>query len=315
MRIYISDEIFQKIPWYEILTVINKAIIQHHEIELDDQGVGYNGWLYSCANDDPDIAGLISFSLVSSIFVGSKRSVKVKITPAADDEVTFKELDDCLLRSFFIYVENARADKKFLYSILTPELIRDLKKQEKIGAVVFENAGGITELAKKVVDDYDSRAKLSLRSFALFDSDALIPGVPSTDANTAKMACVKVKIPFYCLSRRAIENYIPGPALLAYAKAKGGAQLKAQRTKLARAFMRMDLNQQCHFHMKDGLKAPHGGNYAHIDQRDVVTLTQGFGNHLSECFDENGFVDRKLLEDSNAWLELELLATTIMEVL
>jgi hypothetical protein len=314
MQINIADEVFGFIPAFKILNAIHTAINQHHELMIDFNGSAYLNWVAECeAHLDPEISVLLAYALGSSIFVGSKRFVQVVNSPSKKNQITFDELEKVMLRSFFIYVENGRADKRFVYSLLSPELRRDLRHQENISAVTFENAGGISELAKKLVDDHKSRSKLPLRAFALFDSDALEPGVASKDALEAQKVCRDLEIPFYCLSKRAIENYIPDDALLSFAAASSTEVLRMQRKRLARAVGRLSDVQKSHFHMKEGFKAPHGPLYAHVRQGDAETLLSGFGSHLSECYNEGGIIDKKCLEQSDGWAELEGLVTILME--
>jgi len=317
VQINFADEIFDVVPAYQILGAMHTAIRQHHAVLVDPGGPGYTKWVAICSSQlgDSDISYLISITLISSIFVDSQRYVEVVSTPSSLAQITFTELTESILRSFHIYVENGRADKRFIYALLTPELRRDLKEQEKIGAVTFESSGGITELARKIVDDDSARTKLSLRAFALFDSDALSPGVPSRDAKDAQRACKSVGVPFYCLERRAIENYIPENALSAYASTSNNAQTRINRVRIARAFGRLSVEQQSHFHMKDGFGAPHGQLYDDIAEQDRETLMTGFGSHLSSCYDEGGIANRACLETSTGWAELQKVIGSLMEVL
>jgi hypothetical protein len=316
MQISFTDEIFESTPAHKIVSAIYTAIDQHHEIMVDFTGSHFSKWLSHCeANVDPELPTLLSYALGTSIFVGSKRFIEVVKAPSKKHQVTFDELTTVLLRSFFIYVENGRADKRFIYSLLPPELRRDVQHQVKIGAIVFENAGGITELSRKIADDYQTRAKLSLRAFALFDSDALAPQTPSKDAIEAITTCDMFDIPHYCLSRRAIENYIPNEALLVYAKAGNTEDQRNQRKRIARAVARLSEEQKSHFHMKDGFSAPHGPLYENLNDTDRATLSSGFGSHLSDCYNDGGIVDRKSLESSGGWEELQGLVSMMMEVL
>lgn len=316
MQINFADEVFGAARPHEILHAITTAIDQHHEVIIDFAGKNYSKWLTYCeAQIDSDLSALLAYAVGTSIFVGSKRFIEVVIQPAHGNQVTLAELTNVLLRSFFIYVENGRADKRFIYSILSPELRREMRQQVHITAITFENAGGITELAKKLVDDHNSRSKLSLRAFALFDSDALVPGVPSKDALEAQRICSALQIPFHCLSMRAIENYIPDDALLSYSATATTEDQRKQRKRVARAVARLSDDQRSHFHMKDGFKAPHGPQYDDLNPEDRATLSSGFGNHLSDCYNEGGIVDRRSLEQSSGWAELESLVTTIMEAL
>lgn len=314
MQISISDEIFRAEAPYRILNAIHTAVDQHHELLIDLEGPSYKAWLSHCeASLDPDVTVLLTYAFGSSIFVGSKRSVEVVIAPKKISEVTFGELTTVLLRSFYIYVENGRADKRFIYAVLSPDLRRDIKRQVEIGAIHFENAGGISELSKKIEDDFRTRAKLANRAFALFDSDALVPGSASTDAIAAMKVCDDRAIPYYCLAKRAIENYIPDEALSSFAASGNTEDQRIQRKRIARAVSRLSDEQRSHFHMKEGFKAPHGDLYGTVTSADRSTLASGFGSHLSDCYEENGIVNRKQLENSSAWPELETLIVELME--
>jgi len=281
----------------------------------------YLSWLEKCKAQlgEPDLIGLLEMQLSTSIFVISKRKIRVVETTTPrrkPDEVTIDELTNVLLRTFYFYVENGRADKRFLFCVLGNQLKNDLEKLISKGSLVFENGGGITELAKKIDDDFMSREHLRLRSFVCFDSDAIEPNSPSEQAKAVVDVCETLELPYYCLSRRAIENYIPESALLQYA---GGSEtptpLRDKRKKIARAFSRLTSEQKCHFHMKDGLKAKHGSIFETISEPDKETLQVGFGDHLSECYKEGGYATYEKLKASDAWPEAQNIAKTIMEAL
>lgn len=246
MQIYLCNGIFSENKARDILSVIEEAISQNHSVIFEDtNSPEFLVWLNECSTtlNEPDLLSLLELQLTSSLLVISKRSIRAisnnEISCRKSKDVTFNELKNSLLRSFYFYVENARADKRFLFCMLGGEIQKDLQKLISKGALIFENGGGITELHKKIDDDFIERELLQLRSFACFDSDALEPGKPSEQAQNVIKLCNILDIPHYCLKRRAIENYIPYESLMDFSNAGTPKTKRDHLKKLTRAFSRL----------------------------------------------------------------------------
>ncbi|QJD92218.1 hypothetical protein HH213_20240 [Duganella dendranthematis] len=317
MQIYFSTSIFSSESPRKILEAIEEAYSQSHQIVIEDTlSPVYLTWLDFCKNhlQEEDIGELLELQFTSSIFVESKRQINVVTNPTPkSNEVTLLTLKNDILRTFFIYVENGRADKRFLFSMLGLEIKKDMERLIRSGALTFENCGGITELTEKLRDDAANRNLLNLRAFACFDSDAIAPDTPSKQAEKATKVCEHFEIPHYRLQRRAIENYIPIPAIELYV-AEGNEDLTIARKKILRAFSRLTQPQQEHFHMKSGLSVQHGEVFDSIIDPDKSVLQTGFGDHLSSCY-EKGYVTTEHLKNSSAWPEIQELSKMVMEYL
>ncbi len=135
----------------------------------------------------------------------------------------------------------------------------------------------------------------ALRSWAIFDSDAMVPGPPSKEAQRKITACETAKIAHHPLHRRAIENYLPADEL---ERAVGKNAEERQR---AAAFHRLQPEQRAHFNMKTGFDGdiaqlePSGtaaafgtavqALFATVPTPDRQALSRGFGKQISKLFE------------------------------
>lgn len=135
------------------------------------------------------------------------------------------------------------------------------------------------------------------RSWAIFDSDALVPYKPSSEARNKSEACQASRVRHHMLVRRAIENYLPHEELnsLIPQTPKTLPQRKA-----VGALGRLRPDQRAHFNMKSGFQGdqkrlgPGGSDVhqkptvdAHFDDvraNDRHALATGFGSDIARLF-------------------------------
>jgi len=164
----------------------------------------------------------------------------------------------------------------------------------------------------------------SNRCFALFDSDALRPGVISAAANKKINLCTAANIPHHCLKRRAIENYIPCPKLKQWAYKEPTRHLEMQkRQRRVLPFVNLSEAQRHHFNLKRGFL----GDARHADRTPEVdvlyaTLATAVRSALDEGIDPGiapdtfgeGIVEDWLISD-NQTAETNAFVSKILEVL
>lgn len=323
MEVVISDAVFDKVPTYQILSDVQRGLKQRHRILPENMAsASYSSWLSSCAEllKQPEAVQLLEKQIAQSIFVSSRRKFRVLPDSAKLDrtvgEVNYSEFSTTLLRTFRIYVENGRADKKFLLAILDPKLRLDIEELVFIGAINFETCGGIGELKKKLEHDAANIDLLHLHSFALFDSDAPAPSVYSKDAVAALETCFNLKVPSHCLGRRAIENYLPIESIEDFALADGSANGKG-RIHMARILRLISRDQFAHLHLKHGLSDELAKSqlYAALPLDIKQRLNVGFGDDLSSCYSEPAAITRSRFAAANLTAEIDVISREIMEVL
>lgn len=139
----------------------------------------------------------------------------------------------------------------------------------------------------------------AFRSWAIFDSDALVPEHPSKEAMAKVKACKEARVQHHMLARRAIENYLPPDVL---EQAAPHNHKDHQQRKTAKTFSRLSPQQRMHFNLKDGFdgdkaRLASGGKdasvgaavqalYASIPSKDHASLSSGFGSEIARLFKE-----------------------------
>lgn len=192
-------------------------------------------------------------------------------------------------RTFDIVVENQRNDRAFLLAF-AGESKGLLQGLEAANTIRFAGAGGITEMKPIIGDQYSKRVDRKLKVFALFDSDGERPGHLSKQAEATQAETMKHGISFHCLERRAIENYLPLPAVFDFAGRRPSRPQRLALLEIADAFKSLNAEQKAHFPMKNGLpKIPTEAQaelYADVHSDRRATLVKGFTDNLAEMYGE-----------------------------
>lgn len=324
MQIDIADEVFASEKPRKILAFIERAVSRKHLVyPLDWEGEGYVSWLLRCAEDlkEPDVGDLLKFQMQGGGLVVSRRAITIDLEARKDNRrarFSLQDVEDYILQATQIYVENSRADRRFLLSLFSDKKIKnDIEELERIGGVSFAHCGGITELANQVRDDARKFPFLKFRAIAVFDSDATGPGDKniSPNAREAMRACNSVDVKYLCLDRRAIENYIPHACLILYAEHSG--QNRNERLRLARTVSRLSRDQQAYLHMKNGLDKISAASptFSSLSPKELIILSKGFGDQLSTCFSEPGWITWERFKDSGMDGEVSTIAKFVLEYL
>jgi hypothetical protein len=187
-----------------------------------------------------------------------------------------------------IVVENARNDQAFLFAVADRYQRQQLRQAVESMWIRFENGGGITEMLQRAKEWVGENLQESLRSFWIFDSDALAPGHPSATACGLDRECKRARIEHHQLRRRMAESYLPVPAIR---DLWPGAD--PDRKRAARAFARLSPAQRHHFNMKSGF----GGDLRSINSgRREAHVPSEAHKAASELFEGISSEDRKNLE-------------------
>ena len=163
----------------------------------------------------------------------------------------------------------------------------------------FDNGGGLPNIRRhleKAAESAEALARLRLRTWVVFDSDALAPERPSRQAQELDSICEKSQIQRHRLKRRAMENYIPAHELHDYWQRRG----PMERKKAAGAFLRLAPVQRHHYCMWSGFAGDEGrpnkgdtATRAEVDalfsmppvsEEDRARLAGGFGEDIAEIF-------------------------------
>lgn len=191
-------------------------------------------------------------------------------------------LADALLiagQPFYVLVENAASDGRFLRAMMTEDERRWFDERVEKEWVILAGAGGIHELTKRVRATRRAGTTLGLRSAVLFDSDAVEAGQPHPSSGSAATACAAVpELPHHCLERRCIENYLP-PEVLENAK---GPKKPAKAAAALRQFPRRHF-----YNMKRGHRGDRGRTppVPWLPVAENTPLEDGFGDDVNELFD------------------------------
>ncbi len=165
-------------------------------------------------------------------------------------------------------------------------------------------------MARRLEDVMEVGPALTLRYWALFDSDALRPNKPSGQSMTLKAKCGSALMPHHQLCRRSIESYIPLAVLQGWAYSGYNRSERLRRSEIFQAFSRMSELQRHHYNLKSGFdgdarrQGPGAGDlYSTVSAVDKRALASGFGASIAELFSTKGVTEEHLRHDGG-WDEL-----------
>ena len=156
-----------------------------------------------------------------------------------------------------LLVEDSRTESSFLRAFSPPTLRERLERAVRDGWVEFEHGGGLPGMLPRVREKGQDHLR-ALRLWVMFDSDARSPFDPdsphpvygpSKKSRAVADACQRARgnLQWHQLRRRAIENYVPGRVLQAWA-----GHDRARNHKVEVFLGGMDRTQRHYFNMKDG---------------------------------------------------------------
>ena len=311
MRIEVEDGVFGAADALDLMPIIWLGATGRHRVLVPDSPAPlWEAWLGALS---PSVAAacraVLDLSIRLEATEPAKHSVRIVTGGPSDWTTSVPRLvtSDALHlmhRPYRVLLENARADGAFILAMATAEERTFLQGRLDSEWLEFESCGGIEGLITRAVG-LRPRDDTRVRCSALFDSDASRPGAPSASAVSATASCGDV-IHHYQLSRRAVENYIPSPALERWGRERVPRQLAARRKGKVRAFRRLTTEQQRHFHMKRGFVSPEAARmepfYAGVSARDRGLLATGFGGRIGQLLARDAFESEMRADDG--WTEL-----------
>jgi hypothetical protein len=254
----------------------------------------------------------------------SRFAIHVVADPSSDwtaqpPQLTLRDALAFLNTPFSVLLEDRVSDRAFLLTMATPEQRRWLEERERKDWMRVEHGGGLRSMLRDI-EAYKQRDFPRARVFALFDSDALRPGVPSMESDDVRRCCEQSpQIEHHQLGRRASENYLPREILETHVE-----RLHPHRSKrmaVFRAFERLRDEQRFHYHMKKGLRkddrnasADAGDLYANVTAEDREALMDGFGPDVGALFDSERIAEH-LLQSDGGWAEMNPIVCSIIAML
>jgi hypothetical protein len=209
-----------------------------------------------------------------------------------DAKIPIAKLDDIdylLNLRITIGVENSRNDKNFLLSLCKSSLRKRLIELENQECLHFDGPGGINELINCMREGYISHPAKRHKSWLLFDGDATKPSEIAGTANELIELCKKNKFDnFHCLTRRAIENYLPISDKSNIEELYSLFNVDDNEFKeQLKCFSNLSKDQRYHYHMKEGLKknnCKNSGLYNNFDKQTKKLIGRGFNIRIDSIF-------------------------------
>jgi hypothetical protein len=187
---------------------------------------------------------------------------QVYVRPGPDDWTDLKLSPESaiyfLQSPIEVWLENDLNDGNFLLSCVASELSKKLKEFEEKRWIQFQNAGGIGSMPLRINRIAETRRHSTI---FIFDSDSRLPGSCSQQARAVIAACKANRVQYHCLSRRAIENYIPTRTLKSWAFSPvfRGWQSRVRKQRVM-AFGSIAEEQRHFFNLKSGFNGDLPGN-------------------------------------------------------
>mgnify|MGYP003668476724 CR=1 FL=1 len=298
---------------------------RHRLIIEDDQSPSFQKWLNSMSQP---IQSQWSIALKNGYLFEAReparRKLRVSDRPLSDwgkpiPDLTPSDAADYLTKPFRAVLEDWKSDRAFLIAVAQPEFREALQALERLGSLTFENGGGISNQAVKLKTDGALGSRETSRLWAMFDSDALSPGMPSNQAKFLEGVCQTHGIVHHRLTRRCIESYLPLDELRGWAYSK--AKEAPARRPVFEAFLKLRDDQRHHFNLKAGFRGDEKRDdrtnavplYHDLDPGVRAALDTGFGGSIAEIF-QSSFVDETVLRRDGSWAELNTMVRTLIEL-
>lgn len=311
MIVVIEEGVFSspRTPALQLASVLNLGFEGRHRLQTDPPAgmelpAAVHQWL---ERQDAQLRDEVELALEAGLEadahgIPSDHHLKIADVEAPEWDSTPPRLPidvaaTLLQRPLHLILENWRHDRAFLESVSFEPWRTRLREAFSDGRLKPTHGGGLPEIKKRVEEIRASPAEC-LRHWVLFDSDAREPGRPSQESEQLRGACQSGGIGHHQLMRRATENYLPQPAIHAWAH-QSAANLRTTSRRTAEAFSAMEPIQRHHFNMKRGFEGDrrHGipSFYGHWPQKPE--LARGFGGDIAKLFLHMEFPESWLLRD------------------
>lgn len=292
MRVIIEDTVFSspRTDTLDLLALLHFGYEGRHRVQTDPlSSPTVDSWLGQMPETLRDECLLaLESGLELEARAPSRTTVRVGDVPEprwnrTEPLLPLKSALQVTTRPFSVLLEDNLSDRHFVLAVATEERRKALGKMVKEAWLEFTHAGGITNMLRRVKQL--SSPEEALRTWVLFDSDAMRAGHPSQQSAEVADACQKFSLPCHQLSRRAIENYVPVPALRKWHRTR-------QQKQRVRALGRLASEQRHYYNMKRGFagdrsrEAEAGNLYDGLDANIRNVLAHGIDEHIAELFSE-----------------------------
>jgi len=284
MNINLAPELFTSSAVDEatVLQLILTAFEGRHRVFPMIEASSLENWL---TRHSSPVVDKCRFCIDESLVAASEGfcDQQVYVRPGPDNwsglELTPESAYACLQRPIQVWFENDLNDSNFLLSCVTDELSLKLKEFEEKRWIQFQNAGGIGSMPNRI-NGISENSKHS--TIFIFDSDSRLPGACSQQAQAVISACRTNRVQYHCLSRRAIENYIPIRTLNTWAFSPKFRGRESHIRKLrVTAFRDIADEQRRFFNLKSGFDGDVPGNTMGEWQNKCIEIEQ-FYQGISE---------------------------------
>lgn len=327
MLVVLEPSFFEGADDFQQASLIGFVVRSRHKLVVSDEtSAAYIKWRTSAsphiisALDQSQTVAFAVLTAPSSSRIG-RISVNGESIDRWDRPVPSLSINcslDLLARPVLLFVENNSADRNFLLRFMTHEERAQVIDFQSRGWLYFVHGGGIGDLRRQVADHSEAihRSMRPNLMYALCDSDALLPGGTSLNAKLVSETCASLGIPHHCLARRNIENYITRNALAQWCDKNKRAKPKMFRR--LQALFRLTDAQRHHFNVKKGLAGDEDpaskALYRSMGEYDRGLLKEGFGTNVSSCFEFDGWITRKDLEEDNSWVEMRSTIDSVLRM-
>lgn len=307
MKVILPEELFSsesiKLPPFLLKALFHACLGDRHELVPDFEVA--SSLLFRSWRDrlDPNERDAVDSVLRSSVQAEARETIDCVIVadPVASDwsasppRVGPDDIVRLLQSPLTILLEHEINDGAFLRAVgfgFDRDAFLDALQR---GHIRFEHAGGSS--MKTLVEQRKREPARAFRSWAIFDSDALLPEKPASEALDKIDACKASGVRPHMLLRRAIENYLPYEELNRLIPHHYN-NLPDRKT--VGAFGRLRSDQRAHFNMKSGFKgdearlSPGGSDARHkpavdahfgdVRANDRQALATGFGTTIAQLF-------------------------------
>lgn len=209
-----------------------------------------------------------------------QRYIRVTCEPCGVNELTPEQGARFADEKLVIIVENRNSDGDFLERIVS-ELDGGLGKwmRRSPEPTRIDSLGGKGEMEKEVSKYAGIYPRPRL--VVVVDSDRTAPNTnPSIEAQKLEKTCNEHGFPCWVLAKRESENYLP--RLLLEQKENVGSDYFQKID----SWDRLSDEQKDYYDMKSGLPLDSSEEvlFATLDKRDRSVLSNGFGNHIGDCW-------------------------------
>lgn len=324
MRVDLALELFQHpVKTLQLDAIADLALSGWHRLIVeDDRDQQFLAWLATLSDAHREVWNeVLSTSYLLESREPAARVIKVCNTSCSvwglTPQLTPEDASTYLRSPFLALVEDSESDRGFILAIASTEQRRRLEELERVGALRFENGGGITNMPKRIAAELRRPGAIH-KIWVLSDTDGMQPGQISAQASKLLNHCQTQCVAHHQLMRRSIENYITIDALRIWAFAE--PKKRGARVRTYDAFRALSVVQQSYFNMKEGFikdakrnDLDSGSLYDDVSPHHRSCLDTGFGRGISELF-TTGHVKEVHLRREPAWPELIALITRLVEL-